>query len=221
VSVLVEALTLIVRKDVLDISYPGGEDAFLQAMLDLERPPRFVCNVDQYLINASFHGPAHILPAISLLVEHGLTPMDDDQAYEMVYVDQKFGPTMPCDWLRWGHHEDGFTYAWLVGTDPGVLATPTGWTPEQSRRLIRDDASDEVCGCILVEEDDERAMRIAVNVSDDVLGGLESIIAGLEARKTGEPTVAPSDAACGHQQVDNPPRTPLDATDGHTYTFAP
>lgn len=37
-SVLIEALTLVVPKQVLDVGYPGGTDAFLQALRELENP---------------------------------------------------------------------------------------------------------------------------------------------------------------------------------------
>jgi hypothetical protein len=50
---------------------------------------------------------------------------------------------MPCSWLEWKKHEDGFTTAWIAGEEPGDVATPENWTPEQSRQLSRTDIRDE------------------------------------------------------------------------------
>jgi hypothetical protein len=77
--------------------------------------------------------------------------VDDDRAVEMVMVDQAHGPVMPCTWLGWAKHPDGFTHAWLEGTEPGELAVPADWTAERSRALQRSD----------IREEPGRAMRLA------------------------------------------------------------
>ncbi len=153
-SILVEALTLVVPRKVLDVSYPGGTDAFLAAMLELERPPRFVCTGDAHLVNVSFYDPDHLEPAEALLVEHGVVAVDDDRFIELACVDQRYGPTVPCDWLEWRRHSDGFTYAWLAGTEPGDMAAPTDWTPEQSRALVRHDVREEPGRCMRIAAED-------------------------------------------------------------------
>lgn len=147
-SVLVEALTLVVPKRVLDMSYPGGTDAYLEALLHSERPPRFICNGDVHLVNASFYDPEHILRATELLTAHGIVSVDDGKFVEMACVDQAFGPTMPCEWLEWRRHRDGFTWAWYAGTEPGDMAAPDGWSAEQSRELVREDMRDEPGRCL-------------------------------------------------------------------------
>lgn len=129
-SVLIEALTLVVPKRVLDVSYPGGTDAYLRELLHLERPPRFVCNGDPALVNISFYDPPHVAPAQEMLRRYGIVEVDDRRFVEMAIVDQRFGPTMPCHWLEWRRHAEGFTYAWLAGTDPGDMAAPRDWAPE-------------------------------------------------------------------------------------------
>src|ERR1043166_9882142 len=68
-SVLIEALTMVVPRRVLDVSYPGGPGAFLQALAGLERPPRFVCDGDPELVAASFHDQPHLRPAYELRSE--------------------------------------------------------------------------------------------------------------------------------------------------------
>lgn len=110
-SVLIEALTLVVRKEQLDMRYPGGSTAFLEATLRLESPPRFVCCGDSHLVNLSFSDPDHLEPAAELLREQGFIDVDDGVVVDMAYVDQRYGPSMPCSWLEWKRHPDGFTYA--------------------------------------------------------------------------------------------------------------
>ncbi len=141
-SVLVEALSLVVPRLTLDVSYPGGSDAFLQDMCDPACPARLVC-ADDSLVSASFLSPNDALVVSAKLVELGLVELDENHFYDLAYVDQHHGPTMPCNWLEWKRHRDGFTYAWLAGKEPGDIAAPVEWTPEQSRRLVRSDIRDE------------------------------------------------------------------------------
>lgn len=145
-SVLIEALTLVVPKRVLDVSYPGGTDAFLEAMLHLESPPRFVCNADPDLVNISFYDGDHLKPAVDLLESHNVIGVDakTNQMVEMAWVDQRYGPVLPCPWLAWRVHLSGFTYAWLASAaDPGDMAAPEDWTLQQSRDLTRSDRRDD------------------------------------------------------------------------------
>ncbi|CAN5490203.1 hypothetical protein BH09GEM1_BH09GEM1_10970 [soil metagenome] len=142
-SVLVEALTLVVQRLPLDIVYPGGTDAFLQAARALDAPPRFICNGDPQLVNLSFHDPTHVEPAAALLREHGLIEVEDRKAVDFVYLDQHAGPSMTCEWIEWRRHDDGYSYAWVAGTEPGEMAAPDDWTPQKSRGMVASDTGDE------------------------------------------------------------------------------
>ncbi len=142
-SVLVEALTLVVQRLPLEIAYPGGTDAFLQAALSLDAPPRFICNGDPHLVNLSFYDPKHVEPATALLREHGLIEVEDRKAVDFVYLDQHTGPSMPCEWIEWRRHDDGYSYAWVAGTEPGEMAAPDDWTPQKSRGMVASDTGDE------------------------------------------------------------------------------
>lgn len=42
-----------------------------------------------------------------------------------------------CDWIEHERHPDGYEMSWLAGTEPGTLAAPEWWTPEQSRGIGR------------------------------------------------------------------------------------
>ena len=147
-SVLIEALTLVVPKIVLDVSYRGGTDAYMNALLQMEHPPRYVCDGDRHLVNVSFYDPDHIEGATEMLEARGIVSVDDNCFIEMACVDQIFGPTMPCDWLEFRRHRDGFSYAWLAGTAAGDMAAPDGWSPEHSRSLTRMDIREQPGRCL-------------------------------------------------------------------------
>lgn len=202
-SVLIEALTLVVPKRVLDASYAGGTDAFLGALLHLECLPRFICNGDAHLVNASFYDPEHVVRATALLATQGIVAVDAGKFAEVACVDQQLGPTMPCEWLAWHRHEDGFTYAWYAGTEPGDMAAPDGWTAEQSRELVREDVRD-IPG---------RCMRVAVEKGvetwlDFATGRLYASLPhddGAQQNTAPMPAVTPADGQSGGQ----PPLMPV------------
>jgi hypothetical protein len=142
-SVLIELLTLVVPKRELDARYPGGTSAFLDAAMELVLPPRFTCDGDAHLVNISFHDAEHLAPAVELLLPHGFGDTNDSRAANIASVDQHTGPTTSCDWLDWREHPDGYTHAWLAGTEPGELAAPEGWTAERSRHTTGTDAPND------------------------------------------------------------------------------
>lgn len=151
-SVLVEALCLVVPQHVLSAAFPGGGEAFAQALITLDRPPRFVVSGDAHLLSASFLDADHLEPAAALLEAHGLVDVDEEeqQVVDFAYVDQHDGPLVPCNWLEWAQHEDGFTSAWMTGAEPGEMAVPEGWSPDQSRQLTRSDVRDEAGRCLRI-----------------------------------------------------------------------
>ena len=141
-SVLVEALSLVIPRITVDASWPGGADAFLEAMCAPACPARRLCSDDK-LVSVSFLSPEDALTVVRQLRDHGLVELDEQRFHDLALVDQREGPTMPCAWLQWKQHRDGFTYAWLANTEPGDMAVPADWTAEQSRRLTRTDRRDE------------------------------------------------------------------------------
>lgn len=141
-SVLVEALSLVVPRAKLDASWPGGADDFLWSIVGDDSPARYVCTDDR-LASISFLDPDKAVEVAERLVDAGLVQVDEKRFVDFAFVDQHFGPMMPCDWLAWERHAEGFTYAWPSGEEPGDMAAPEGWTPEQSRGLTRNDVRDE------------------------------------------------------------------------------
>ena len=153
-SVLVEALSLVVARKVLDVSYPGGTDAFLKWMSEPHVPCRCCC-ADENLVSASFFGAEDATEVGDDLLLLGFVAEDNGRFYELAFIDQAEGPTLPCDWLEWTKHAEGYSSCWLAGTEPGEFHAPDAWTPEQSRRLSHHDIRNEPGRCLkLAEEPD-------------------------------------------------------------------
>lgn len=151
-AVLIEALSLVIPRIALDISWPGGSDAFLHAMCEPDCLSRRVC-ADDTLASISFFNPEDALPTEQRLEDIGLLGVVDDAFHDFAFVDQRTGPTMPCPWLHWRQHRDGYTYAWREGSDSSTMAAPADWTPEQSRRLVRTDIRDDTERMLKLSDD--------------------------------------------------------------------
>lgn len=128
-SVLIEAFTVVVRRHSLNVAYPGGADAFLEAIRNLAPPPRFACASDPLLANICFEQRDQATAAITILEAHGLVQVGEPDAVDFVCVDQREGPAAACAWLEWERFTDGVTVAWMAGKEPGALAAPDDWTP--------------------------------------------------------------------------------------------
>ena len=145
-SILVEALTIVVRRITLDLAYPGGHEAWIARHQTYAAPARYV-SVDDHLVGVSFFSGA-LEEELEHLVEAGLVVLDDDEFQNVAVVDQADGLGYPCTWLEWmrppvdGDRAPLYSMVWLHGTDPGTLAVPDGWTaggseliPQQLRNV--------------------------------------------------------------------------------------
>jgi hypothetical protein len=121
-SVMCEAISVIVRVDVLERSYPGGVAGYEAAC-----PNATFCRDDE-LTRVGFMHPDDARAFIAgVEATAALTALDGDEFADLAVVDQFEGVTMTCRWLQWDVM-DGVTRAWLRGSEPGVLATPAGWS---------------------------------------------------------------------------------------------
>ena len=128
-AVLIEAVSVVVRVAALDQQFAGGWDAF-----KLLIPGGTSC-VDGQLIRLGFMTPADADSFVDALRQNGLTYLRDGQAVDLVIVDQRNGPTTPCDWIEFGTVTiRGSTVAAcrMTGDDTQLLYTPDGWTFEGS-----------------------------------------------------------------------------------------
>ena len=145
-SILVEALTIVVRRITLDLSYPGGHAAWIARHQADSAPARYV-SVDDHLVGVSFFSDA-LEEELAHLADAGLVVLDDEEFQDIAVVDQAEGLGFPCSWLEWmrppvdGDRAPLYSMVWLHGTDPGTLAVPDGWTaggseliPQQLRNV--------------------------------------------------------------------------------------
>jgi hypothetical protein len=140
-SVLIEALTLVVRRSSLEQALANGADVIRERLDSGEIGARWV-TADDHLVAASFL-PEQLPDALQLLMSLGLTVVDDERYVDIAIVDHLLGLNWDCEWLEWQPpHAGRYSVAWLAGTEPGDLAIPSGHTPGQDP-LFRPDPSRE------------------------------------------------------------------------------
>lgn len=140
-AVLVEGISVLVRKEAIEAKMPGGWKRFL-----LHVPNQTLCH-DEKLARVGFMNPQDVGEFIDELAELGLTFLDEGKATDLVVCDQLRGPTTECDWLQFcrsGFGDSGgkvgMAWWWHRKTSFGVhmpakglqLHTPPGWEFEGS-----------------------------------------------------------------------------------------
>jgi hypothetical protein len=90
-AVLIEALNVVVPREVLRLRYPGGEEAFYRAC-----PNETVC-VDSHLVRVGFMHSDDLGLFCDHLESVHLKPLDNHNRFlDLAVVDQMTGPTRPC-----------------------------------------------------------------------------------------------------------------------------
>lgn len=128
--VLVEAFSVITRKDRIVECYPGGMDGFLR-----DCPNSTAC-FDDHLVRVGFMNPDSVREFVANLQEHGLLHRNEHgHAQDLVVVSQGQGPTTPCSWAEFFTvtlSGESVEICRLAGTDSLRLACPGGWRPEKA-----------------------------------------------------------------------------------------
>ena len=141
-AVLVEAISVVVRRIAIDARLTGGWPRFVA-----DAPNATLC-ADEALARVGFMSPADAKSFIDHLEQHGLRFMVDGTCRDLAVVDQVRGPTMPVEWLEYaaipyGPSGGKVAACWLfegprlaAGVHlPGKsmeLAKPVGWRYEGS-----------------------------------------------------------------------------------------
>lgn len=140
-AVLVEALSVIVRKDAIAKKYPGGWLAFVG------RVPNATLCYDEEIARVGFMTPDDVDAYLANLKREGLVFDKDGKAVDLAVVDQFAGPTVTCEWIEFArlkYNEKGWISACWFRKDmqaPAAMhasrlslqvATPGGWTFENS-----------------------------------------------------------------------------------------
>lgn len=141
-AVLVEAISVITRRDAIYAKYPGGWAAYVRAA------PNGTFCYDDDLARIGFMAPQDVQAFINHLMESGLTFLVDNKAQDIAVVDQQRGRTTECEWLEFAKLPFGkaggrVSACWFFDEPrisagvhlPGKsinLATPPGWKFEES-----------------------------------------------------------------------------------------
>jgi hypothetical protein len=129
-GVLIEVLTLVMRRHTLEAAYPGGAAAMLHWLKRRPNRARWVVS-DANLVAASFDGP-DLRVVIEALMEQGFSFDASEGDPDAIIVDGIFGVAQPCAWFAWARPTSGrgrYSMGWLSGSEPGDLALPPGHTP--------------------------------------------------------------------------------------------
>jgi hypothetical protein len=128
-AVLVEAITVVIRRDAIERNVPGGLRGF-PALL----PNNTAC-MDGQLLRVGFMVSADADAFLARLAEVGLTARGDSQ--NVAVVNQQLGPTPDVPWLEcvpYSRGSAGVTVLGcrLKGSVESGLVVPDGWTYEHS-----------------------------------------------------------------------------------------
>lgn len=124
-AVLLEGISVIVIRARIDDAYPGGWTGFVA-----DSPNQTLC-ADSEVARVGFMVPADVDWFLERLRRAGLVDVIDDCFVDCVVVDQILGPMRECPWLECatGEIPDGtVTACWLLGSEPGTVEVPEGWT---------------------------------------------------------------------------------------------
>jgi hypothetical protein len=141
-AVLVEAISVVVRRDAIDEKLPGGWETFIDEVSN-----NTLCT-DGELARVGFMSPQDVEEFVMFLRIGGLTFVEEGKAVDLSVVDMQRGPSMPTDWLEFAHvpyQTDGKPVAacWLF-EGPRIaagihmksttmnIAVPQGWRYEES-----------------------------------------------------------------------------------------
>jgi hypothetical protein len=146
-AVLVEGISVVVRRDAIHRSFVGGWSAFVETV-----PNRTLCT-DGAVARVGFMAPADVEAFIAELtrghpdsVQHTMKCVVDGSFRDIAVVDQQRGPTLPCKWLEFARvpYEGGQIAICWVNEEPPQgachhlpdvgqsVAFPEGWSYARS-----------------------------------------------------------------------------------------
>lgn len=130
-AVLVEAISVIVRRKSIEEKYPGGWKAFV------ENVPNATLCADDEIARVGFMIPQDVKEFVEHLETRGLTFIEDDKAIDIAVAQQLGGLTISCNWLEFGHINLSETGSWVAAcryADSKLMKiiTPENWKYEGS-----------------------------------------------------------------------------------------
>lgn len=130
-SVLADALSVVIQCGTLEAKYPGGEDAYRRKLSG-----EFYCS-DGRIARVKFFSIAEMFPFVEQLTFWGMSVESDWATPDIALIDGETGIRNACAWLDFAMHDDGYPIAWMHGEEPVPVAVPDGWKPSDSLELMR------------------------------------------------------------------------------------
>ena len=131
-AVLVEAISVLIKRSAVDEKYSGGWDAFVQDV-----PNRTFC-ADSLLARVGFMSPDDVETYIIDLEKKGFIYIEGGEAVELVLVDQQRGFAAKCNWAEFmyvnldGDKSKRVAACKAIEGPDDPLITPDGWEYEGS-----------------------------------------------------------------------------------------
>ncbi|HEX8029253.1 MAG TPA: hypothetical protein VF491_12355 [Vicinamibacterales bacterium] len=132
-AILIEGLSVVVRCQSIVQKTIGGVDAFKASL------PNDTLRSDGEIAAVHFMTPADTKAYVLQLVKVGLVYRADEGApVDIAVVDQRSGPTVPCDWLDFGEAdwdndpEQVISVCCARPTRTGRIVVPEGWVYKDS-----------------------------------------------------------------------------------------
>lgn len=131
-AVLIEAISVLIKRTAIDEKFPGGWEAFVE-----NAPNQTLC-ADSILARVGFMIPVDVESFIRRLKRMGFIYIEDGEAVDMVVVDQQRGFAARCSWAGFGHCDIGDDHSRMVAACQSaddlqkVILCPDGWKYEGS-----------------------------------------------------------------------------------------
>jgi hypothetical protein len=130
-AVLIEAITVVVRKETINEKYPGGLTQYIQ-----DCPNRTLC-MDKDIVRVGFMTSEDAKEFVNNLEDLGFTLFTDGHFDEIALVDQFEGFALPCEWLDFTNSAGGkgirrISACKIKGAPADTVSIPAGWDYETS-----------------------------------------------------------------------------------------
>ena len=126
-AVLVEGISVIIKRSVIEEKYPGGWEAFVA-----DAPNKTLC-ADEELARVGFMTPVDAEQYVKHLGQYGFRYLAEGVAIDLVVADQLRGLLAESDWCEFGqvsgggNNLDRIAGCRAVGSMATTLACPDGW----------------------------------------------------------------------------------------------
>lgn len=128
-AVLIEAVSVIIRREAIQSRYSGKWQSFLR-----ESPNNTRCS-DGEIVRIGFFTESAARIFVSQLEQRGLIFRCEGQAKDIALMDQLHGPSCPVPWLEYGQvliGQDKISACWAKGSASKQIIVPDNWRFEGS-----------------------------------------------------------------------------------------